>query len=328
MDINYKILWFENTDESFDTLSRRTIRYVNSRNLRCTIDRVWGASDFDVSKQDLNTYEILVVDLLLSEDSKGFDIIQTIRQGNYVNDVLFYSAEGVESLSRIMKEHSLEGVFITDRNNKYFMPKIQQLIDKSIRRSENVISIRGIVMDETSEFDTQMCEIVSAALTLMTSDEVLGVKTYICDKLLSERVADTEMIAEKYRKDQEWSIADVIYENDFNSMMKAKVLNYICNMKTNARISSAINSCVDSLPQAFGDAKMKFVAVYDDEILKFRNKLAHTKKLNAEPPVFIGKINGIDYYCDAEFCNKLRASLIKYGDWFNAVYDSISKTMP
>ena len=184
MDLNYKILWFEDTDESFDTLSRRTERYVNSKNLRCQIRRVWGSSDFDLAAYDLNTYEILVVDLRLSEHSCGYDIIRAIREGNYVNDVLFYSAEGVQVLSAIMKEYGLEGVFITDRNHKIFVPKIKQLIDKSIRRSENVINIRGIVMDETSEFDTQMCEIVNAVQPHMTKEEVLSLKEYIANHLL------------------------------------------------------------------------------------------------------------------------------------------------
>lgn len=31
MDIDYKILWFEDTDEPYDTLSRRTKRYVEQK---------------------------------------------------------------------------------------------------------------------------------------------------------------------------------------------------------------------------------------------------------------------------------------------------------
>lgn len=325
MDINYKILWFEDTDESFETLSRRTERYVNSKNLRCTIDRIWGVSDFDMSKLDLNRYEILVVDLRLEDDSRGFDIIQAIRSRNYVNDILFYSAEGVEALEAIMKELRLEGVFITDRNHKTFIPKIQLLIDKSIKRSENVINIRGIVMDETSEFDTQMREIALAAHNLLTEDEIAGLKAYITEDLLSGRANDMTALSAKYSQNGAWTISDVISENDFGSMMKAKLLNQIFNLKSNDRIARALDNCKDSLPHAFGDKKIKFVHTYDNEILKFRNKLAHVKHLNAETPVFIGNINGKDYYCNTDFCFDIRAALIKYGDWFNAVYNSIVK---
>ncbi len=323
MDINYRILWFEDTDESFETLSRRTERYVNSKNLKCKIDRIWGASDFDIAKMDLNVYEILVVDLRLSENSKGFDIINAIRNGNYVNDILFYSAEGLDALDGIMKENRMEGVYISDRNHKTFMPKIQRLIDKSIRRSENVISIRGIVMDETSEFDTQMCEIANAALVHMSSDEKNRLKAYI-KSLLQKSVETASELVGKYGDINEWNISDVLQERDFNSMMKAKTLNHILNLSTNERINSTVDSCKDTLPQAFKGRKAVFVSAYDDEVIKFRNQLAHVKNLYAKTPVFIGRINGTDYYCDAGFCSMIRSKLIEYGDWFKMLYNSLA----
>ena len=109
MDINYKILWFEDTDESYETLSRRTERYVQSKNLRCQIKRIYGVSDFDISQYDLNSFEVLVVDLQLSQGSKGYEIIEAIRASNYVNDILFYSSAGVNTLEKAMKEYKLDG---------------------------------------------------------------------------------------------------------------------------------------------------------------------------------------------------------------------------
>lgn len=323
MDINYRILWFEDTDESFETLSRRTERYVSSKNLKCKIDRIWGASDFDISKMDLNVYEVLVVDLRLSENSKGFDIINAIRNGNYVNDILFYSAEGLDALDGIMKENRMEGVYISDRNHKTFMPKIQRLIDKSIRRSENVISIRGVVMDETSEFDTQMCEITNAAIVYMNSDEQCSLKAYI-KGLLSKSVETASGLADKYGNLDEWEISDVLQERDFNSMMKAKTLNYVLAISSNVTIKSLVETCKGDLPQAFNGGKTVFVKAYDDEIIKFRNILAHVKNLNAKTPVYIGNIEGVEYFCNTEFCSMIRSRLIKYGDWFNKLYKTLA----
>lgn len=319
MDINYKILWFEDTDEAFDTLSRRTKRYVESKNLRCTINRVYGTSDFDISTYDLNSYEILVVDLRLSEDSKGSEIIKIIRDRNYVNDILFYSAEGLESLDAIMKKNRLEGVFISDRNHKVFLPKIQQLVDKSIRRSENVINIRGIVMDETSDFDSQMCEIAKVALNHMTPDEIISLKNYL-KKLLSDSVKHASQLENDYQNNDDWEISSLLQEHDFSSMMKVKTLNFILKMNDNNIISNVVSNSIDDLPQAFHDAQPIFVEAYSNDIIQFRNKLAHVKNFTAETPVFIGTINGEDYYCDSEFCSMLRQRLIQYDNWFNKVY--------
>ena len=319
MDINYKILWFEDTDESYETLSRRTERYVVKKNLRCQIERVYGTADFDISKYDLNSYEVLVVDLQLSHNSKGYEIIEAIRAANYVNDVLFYSAAGVDTLDRVMKEYRLEGVFLSERDNKLFMEKMQQLIDKSVRRSENVINIRGIVMDETSEFDSQMSDIVLAANTMMSVKEIAAIKTYISKRLLQPKAKQIEALAAKYPESGDWAISDLLAEHEFNSMMRAKLVNKIVNMRENTQIAKAVSECADILPEAFptADGKSLFADAYNKNVIVFRNKLAHVKQLNAQNPVLIGEINGVEYKCDAPFCAMIRATLIQYGHWFD-----------
>lgn len=329
MDINYKILWFEDTDESYDTLSRRTARYVEGKNLRCHIKRIKGVSDFDISKYDLNTYEVLVVDLQLSEESKGYEIIKTIRTSKYVNDILFYSSAGVSTLDKAMKEYRLEGVFLSDRNNRMFMEKIQQLIDKSVRRSENIINIRGIVMDETSEFDSQMKDFILAAQSRMTPAEISTLKKYASKKLLAAAASDAADLVQKYPEQSDtWALSDLLSEHNFTSMMRARLVNKVLSMRDNHAISQVVDQCFDILPEVFRetDKKALFANAYEQNIIMFRNKLAHVKQLNAESPVLIGNICGIEYRCDGAFCSMMRDRLIRYGNWFNAINDCIEKS--
>ena len=327
MDINYKILWFEDTDESYETLSRRTQRYVESKNLRCQIKRIYGVADFDISQYDLNSYEVLVVDLQLSQDSKGYEIIDAIRTSNYVNDILFYSSAGVSTLESAMKEYRLEGVFLSDRDNRMFMEKIRQLIDKSVRRSENIINIRGIVMDETSEFDSQMKDIVLAAQQLLTPDEIASIKKYVSKDLLQKKIESATILLNKYPDGGEWEIADLLNENEFTSMMRARLVNKILGLNSNSKIRELMNSCRDVLPELYPtpSGKLQFTKAYDDNVIQFRNKLAHVKKLNAENPVYIGNVGGIDYRCDSSFCTMMRDTLIRYRHWFETVYDKLEK---
>lgn len=327
MDINYKILWFEDTDESYETLSRRTQRYVESKNLRCHIKRIYGVSDFDISQYDLNAYEVLVVDLQLSQGSKGYEIINAIRTSNYVNDILFYSSAGVSTLEKVMKEYRLEGVFISDRDNRIFMEKIKQLIDKSVRRSENIINIRGIVMDETSEFDSQMKDIILAAQSLLSSDELASVKKYVSKKLLQKNAEDATAFLEKFPDSGNWEISDLLEKHEFTSMMRARLVNKVLGLNSNQKIQELVTSCHDILPEVFvaSSGKLQFAKAYEDNIIVFRNKLAHVKQLNAKNPVFIGTINGKEYRCDSQFCTMMRETLISYGHWFDTVYDKLEK---
>lgn len=327
MDINYKILWFEDTDESFDTLSRRTSRYIEGKNLRCQIKRIYGISDFDISQYDLNSYEVLVVDLQLSQGSKGYEIINAIRASNYVNDILFYSSAGVSTLEKAMKEYRLEGVFLSDRDNRLFMEKIKQLIDKSVRRSENVINIRGIVMDETSELDTQMSEIVLAAQAVMSPAELTSIKNYVSEKLLHKKAEDAADLASKYSNTQDWTLSDLLDEHEFTSMMRARLVNRILGKSQSQLIRDTVEQCRGGLPEAFSitDGKLLFAEAYGKKVIVFRNKLAHVKQLNAEHPVLIGEVDGTEYKCDSEFCSMIRETLIRYGHWFDAIYDCLEK---
>ena len=327
MDINYKILWFEDTDESYETLSRRTEHYVESKNLRCQIKRIYGVSDFDISQYDLNSYEVLVVDLQLSQGSKGYEIINAIRASKYVNDILFYSSAGVSALEEAMKEYRLEGVFLSDRNNRLFMEKLEQLVDKSVRRSENIINIRGIVMDETSEFDSQMKDIVLAALLLMTPDEIASAKNYISMTLLAKKIEDATKLLRNYPKNGDWEISDLLEEPEFTSMMRARLVNKILGLKGNQHIQKIITDCHDVLPEIFAtpSGKFQFAKAYEENVIVFRNKLAHVKQLNAKHPVRIGTINGVEYKCDTQFCAMMRETLIRYSRWFDVVYDRLEK---
>ena len=326
MEIDYKILWFEDTDESFDTLSRRTKRYVESKNLRCQIDRIFGVSDFNVSQYDLNKYELLVVDLQLSNESKGYDIIQTIRTSNYVNDILFYSSAGVSVLEKAMKAMRLEGVFLSERENRFFMDRVKQLIDKSVRRSENIINIRGIVLDETSEFDSQMKEITIAAQTVMSPKEIDTIRHYISGKLIQERVDGVEKLLQKYNDNSNWEISDLLDENDFTSAMRARLLNKILRLNSNHAIANAVEGSRTILDEVYKeDGSVRFADVYIKQILEFRNLLAHVKHLNAEHPVVIGEIDGVEYRCDSEFCTMMRDRLIRFRNWFDCVYNLFEK---
>ena len=44
-----------------------------------------------------------------------------------MNDILFYSSAGVNTLEKAMKEYKLEGVFLSDRDNRIFMEKIKEI---------------------------------------------------------------------------------------------------------------------------------------------------------------------------------------------------------
>jgi hypothetical protein len=50
----------------------------------------------------------------------------------------------------------LDGVYYTDRRDEDFKPKIESLISKIIKRSEDLINLRGFVLDNSSDFELRI----------------------------------------------------------------------------------------------------------------------------------------------------------------------------
>lgn len=324
MNLNYKVYWFEDTDEAYATLSRRVERYIRKQYFIPQIER--GRELSDLSGLDLNTYDLIIVDLKLAKETKGNDVITQIREQNCVNDVLFYSSEGVQKLRELMQQNNLEGVFISDRKNEQFIDKVQQLIDKSVRRSIDVVNIRGIIMDQTSEFDSQMCELIDFIIPMMSKEDQVSFRDYLVKKLIENIRKSANHFADKYSLDKEWSISSLIHERDFSSAYKARALSNLLSMSSITKLQNAIQSvqtAPDSVVVRKEDGtleKVQFYDAYDRNIIKVRNLFAHVKTLNATPPIYLDT----NTCCDNEYCASVRSTLLQYQTWFTELYKELS----
>lgn len=121
-----------------------------------------------------------------------------IRNGNFLNDILFYSSHGFDIINQVMKREGLEGVFLADRNNGEFIEKVQLLIDKAIRRAENLINIRGIVMDTTSGFDNKIRDLVSIMWPVL-GDKEAEIANNIKKKILKDNIKTAERLDKNIR---------------------------------------------------------------------------------------------------------------------------------
>ena len=324
MNLNYKILWFEDTLEVFETLSRRTARYIEQKNLICEIERIESANDFDISKYNLNKYELLIIDLKLGDQTRGYDVIKEIRNGKYYNDVLFYSSVGYQKIEEILKEYGLQGVFISDKDNAQFIPLLEALVDKSIRRAESLINIRGIVMDNTSEFDQQMCDIVNMIWPLLEQETRNTVIKYIEDKILQNKKNECDELVTKYSGCVSWSISDLLNEREFTSVMKTRLLNKILNC-SDSQVNQLQSICKNVLD--LGDCStITFCDKYENDVTWYRNKLAHVKKVEcSDGAIFVGKRQGKDIFFDENLCNLIRKNLLLYKELFDSIYEMVEE---
>ena len=80
-------------------------------------------------------------------------------------------------------------------------------------------------MDETSEFDSQMKDIILAAQTIMSESEIHTVKKYIRQKLLKAKADNAKALFDKYSDAYSWELSNLLEEHEFTSIMRARLVN-------------------------------------------------------------------------------------------------------
>lgn len=334
MDLTFKIIWFEDVDEWYNTTSRRVQRYIENKNYKVNIQRIKKASDYKLNKLDLHNCDLLIIDYELEkvydQDGEkniyGSDIIQMIRNGNFFNDILFYSSHGYDVINDIMKQKGLQGVFITDRTNREFMSKVESLIDKAVRRSSNLINIRGIVMDTTSEFDNKITDLINIIWPLLDNEKEIQIANKIKKKILEDNIKTAKKLETKYTNINKENINNLLSERDFSAMRKARLLSWC--IESNKELKNKLQTTFkENLQLNNGNEYNKFFEQYNNDIIKYRNALAHVKNSPIDSTQIIGKVDGKDIIFDQNLCNKLRKKLLNYEKVLNNLYEYIENSM-
>lgn len=330
MDLTFRIIWFEDVDEWYNTTSRRVTRYVKDKNFKVEILRVEKASDFDLREHQLQNYDLLIVDYELEKiydqsgekSIYGTEIIRMIRDGNFLNDVLFYSSHGFDVINGVMKQEGLQGVFIADRNNDEFLEKVQLLVDKAIRRADNLINIRGVVMDTTSDFDNKIRDLISIIWPIL-GDKETKIASDIKKKILADNIKTAKKLDEKYPEINAANIDALLNERDFSAIRQARLLSWC--IESNEVLKKKLQESFKKYLQLNNGVEQgKFYELYKDDIIQYRNALAHVKNTpSIDSKVIIGEVDGQSVQFDQELCDQLRKKLLNYESVLDDMYEYI-----
>ncbi|MCB6629684.1 ATP-binding protein [Coprococcus eutactus] len=241
------------------------------------------------------------------------------RNGNFLNDILFYSSHGFDIINQVMKREGLEGVFLADRNNGEFIEKVQLLIDKAIRRAENLINIRGIVMDTTSGFDNKIRDLVSIMWPVL-GDKEAEIANNIKKKILKDNIKTAERLDKKYPNINANNIDDLLNERDFSAIRQARLLSWC--IESNEMIKRKFQEILKKyLYMSNGEVHDKFFELYKNDIVLYRNALAHIKNTpSIDSKVIIGEVDGKAVQFDQQLCDALRKKLLSYENILDEMY--------
>lgn len=317
MDICYRILWYEDQQDWYKGMKKNIEEVIKSFDLIPVIDYK-KIPEIDIEDIQNKNYDLILVDYNLTNGKEGINgdkVIEHIRSGQIYTDVIFYSESA--KLREVFTKNELEGVFITRRDKPQFIQKIKDIVYKNLRRSLNPVNLRGIVMDNTSEFDNEMKEIILRAWELLSEENKKGIDKYIKKDILGLSIKGTNRTYETYIKNEEPIICEILEDNIFDSNKKSRLLNKIMDLDVDycKELKETFNKLSKSDDNFYKD--------YDDKIMKYRNALAHSKKSENENDIYLGKHGDEDIIFNKELCKQIRKNLIKYSSIFNELYKSI-----
>lgn len=249
----------------------------------------------------LHNYDLILTDFHLNEtvQNKGIDgdtIVETVRKKNIFTEILFYTAkaplQGKLTWDRIS---FLETAELPDVHHEEVVKKTKKLIDLTIEKFHDIVVMRGMIMNETSDLDAQQLAILSKYIEGKTATETNQLKCDILQKI-DEHFNQKLTYVNGDWKTKDSGFKKLMKDNFvFSSDYKIQTLGWILNELSEEDFS--IN--------------------YKDEIITIRNKFAHAileeeKDIdgNITRKYFKYKDDGMTF--DANLCKNIRKNIKKH----------------
>lgn len=324
MNTTYKILWIDDSEDFYESTEELIMDVVNDNNMLPTIRYYIHYEEFKQEELDkfdavvFNQYDQIVIDYALSGIT-GDQIIRELRARNIYTDVVFYSSEFEKMREEMKNTDLLDGVFFADRNDLTVI--IDRVIKKNLRREYDIANIRGLIMDNSSEFD-YICRITAVALFDLLND----------DKKREIEEKARGFVGEA-KQQSEGNFSELEKKQGRTYVRKAiESVEYVMNNKDRYQLMAMILHEFDFAQ----DVPADLAEQYDSDVIKPRNKLAHSKlfygecmrKLHIAKKRQKLKCNEDCEHCTSaysiESCEVLRKRLFEYYQLFQKIDDSVS----
>lgn len=239
-----------------------------------------------------DSYDLILTDYHLNETEEnsrdGDKIIEEIRGRNVNTEIMFYSAQG--DVADTIKKDRI--TFVDTRkisgtvHYEKIIEKAKDLISLTIKKFQQIVPMRGLLIQEASNLENEMLEIIIKYLNKKDSDSV---KNAIFDSLIS-------FYGEKASKSNEYK-----EKNRIDKILKDPLL------ISSSQRAIAISQILDD------EGKVNFINDFKNEIIKMRNEFAHAKYVkDNEKGIEYFQTKAGDVTFDAELCKTIRVNLIKH----------------
>jgi len=285
MKIDYNILWVEDNESWYSTTLELFKGTLEEKGFELKAERKINFQQVEdlIKKDGLQKYDMLLIDFALSDSPNGDEIIKLIRDNKIYTDILFYST-AVENIKDSISRYGLEGVYTADR--KEIEDKFKSIFYTTIKKIQEVNSMRGLIMGETSELDVEIENLVMILIEKQkkTEDEL---KAIIEEKGYKESKARIEKSWQKYSGFRD-------YFPNLEAVKKWEILRDLLK---------PLKQDVDNF--------LEINQTYKTDVIEIRNIFAHAKA-DEDKKILKGRIGKKDIeYDEAKFID-IRKKLITH----------------
>lgn len=149
----FTILLVEDRPEAMKSQIEEIEKYLQEKEFEPKIIMNKTGENIDKILKD-NDVDIIVTDENLTEKTSGTDVVNLIKSKNPVIDVLFYSAKGINPED--IREHTGHYSFIEIIEGKEILESLKKLIDKNVKRCNDIVFLRGMVISESIDMELEI----------------------------------------------------------------------------------------------------------------------------------------------------------------------------
>lgn len=300
MNIDFKILWFEDDKDWYDSILPVVESYLSENGFNFIPERCPSGENLE---EDLNKgdYDLFLVDFNMPGEH-GNKIIERLRRFELYTDIVFYSQNGEDKVRESLQQKAVEGVYCSGRNREDFEEKVTNVIKSNIKKVLDLNNMRGIVIAKAASLDLIMDEIIIKKIASAEEKEAHEIKKLALKKVVKS-LQDRLDYAEKH---------DI--ENDFEAFIRKqesftrwRLVKNICNRTKNLKEFEEI------------------ISDYDAEIISVRNKMAHLKEEIDDNGIksLKSSYNNSDFVFNDAKSIEVRSNIQKYDETFSTILERL-----
>lgn len=299
MKLDYKIIWVEDRIDTkpFVALKENVKKHLEDEFFNVNIETAEDFDEFKKKYEDSETFDLIITDLNLNE-SHGSEVINFVRDEKHIlTEIFFYSANSELTTTSLVNNsritfHQMDG----SSAYRELENSIIELIDLTISMFQHIVTMRGMIMQETSSLDLKMENIVKSQLKNPNlAESIKPVLDNIFDSILANA-------KEKFDKATDRKSNIILKDNVlFNSSQKIIALGEVLKIMKEEDFSKA----------------------YTDEIILIRNQFAHSELKKDEDGKEFFKVKGEEVYFDKKLCRDIRENINKHTQNISAIENII-----